>query len=79
MKVEDLEAGILKTSWTVAKKHKAVTDEQASALFKAVTIGMLLSSAKGAWNVSDELNQLFPDYKFEEIEGFLTKVWSGKP
>ena len=48
-------------------------------MFKMVKIGMLLSSAKGAWDVSDELNQLFPDYRFEDIESFLTRVWTGKP
>ena len=37
------------------------------------------SSLKGAWDISDEMNQLFPDYKFTPIEDFLTEVWSGKP
>jgi hypothetical protein len=77
--IRDLEAGVLNTSWTVAKKHKAVSDEEAEGLFKTVTTGMLLSSAKGAWEVSDELNQLFPDYRFDEIETFLTRIWVGKP
>lgn len=81
VKIEDLEAGILQTSWKMdtAKKHAAVSDEESAALFKTVTIGMLLSSVKGAWDVSDELNQLFPDYQFEKIEAFLTRVWGGKP
>jgi hypothetical protein len=79
VKLKELEAGTLNTSWTVAKKHKAVSDEESLAFFKTVTIGFLLSSVKGAWDVSDELNRLFPDYEFEEIEAFLTKVWSGKP
>lgn len=43
-----------------------------------VTIGILLSSTKGAWDVSDELNQLFPDYTFDKVENFLAKVWNGK-
>ena len=77
--MEDLEAGILKTSWTIAKKHSAVSDEDALALFKTVTIGMLLSSVKGAWDVSDEVNKLFPELCFEEIESFLNNVWSRKP
>ncbi|OIW34605.1 NAD(P)-binding protein [Coniochaeta ligniaria NRRL 30616] len=81
VKLEDLEAGSLQTSWTMEKpkKHQAVSDEEAVALFKTVTIGMLLSSVKGAWDVSDEVNQLFPDYKFEEIETFLARAWGGKP
>lgn len=46
---------------------------------KTVLIGTLLSSAKGAWAVSDEFNQLLPDYKFTQIEAFLVKVWEGRP
>lgn len=42
---------------------------------KAISISILLSSKKGAWDVSDELNRLFPDYKFNKIEEFLAKVW----
>lgn len=48
-------------------------------MVKVVSIGILLSSMKGAWDVSDELNQMFPDYKFEKAEHFLTRVWYGKP
>jgi hypothetical protein len=77
--LDDLEQGILNTSWMVSKKHKAVSDDEASGLFKVVTIGMLLSSVKGAWDVSDEVNQLFPDYQFDDIEAFLTRVWNQKP
>ena len=79
MKLEDLEAGNLYTSWAVAKKHAAVSDEEATVLFRVVTVGLLLSSVEGAWDVSDELNQLFPDYQFEMIEAFLAGVWADKP
>ncbi len=48
-------------------------------MLKTVLIGMLLSSAKGAWDVSDEFNRLLPDYKFTQAEDFLTQVWEGKP
>ncbi|KAI3391876.1 hypothetical protein diail_6675 [Diaporthe ilicicola] len=79
VKIQDLQAGVLTTSWAFGKRHRAVTDEQSFDLFTKVPIGMLLSSVQGAWDVSDEFNQLFPDYKFDELEGFLTKVWDGKP
>lgn len=78
MKFHDLEAGVLKTSWALEKKHRAITDEQSFGLLTKVPIGILLSSIKGAWDVSDEFNQLFPDYKFEALEEFLAKVWDGK-
>lgn len=48
-------------------------------MLKGVLVGMLLSSAKGAWDISDEWNQRLPDYKFTEIEQFLGEVWKGKP
>lgn len=79
VKVEDLEAGNLKSSWGLQAVHHAVPDDQAQALLKQVAIGFLLSSLKGAWNVSDDFNQIFPDYEFTSIEDFLTKVWEGKP
>lgn len=46
---------------------------------KTVLIGTLLSSAKGAWDVSNAFNPLLPDYKFTQIEEFLAGVWEGQP
>jgi hypothetical protein len=48
-------------------------------MLKTVLIGTLLSSAKGAWDVSDAFNQLLPDYKFTKIDEFLARVWEGQP
>ncbi|XXH05406.1 hypothetical protein Hte_011832 [Hypoxylon texense] len=79
VKLEDLEAGKLNTSWGLKAVHKAVSDDQALALLKAVSIGILLSSTKGAWDISDDFNQIFPDYEFTSIESFLGEVWEGKP
>lgn len=79
MTAEDLEAGNLKTSWALEAVHQAVPDDQASALLKAVSIGILLSSSKGAWDVSDDWNRLLPDYEFTRIEDFLAATWEGKP
>ncbi|CAG9936343.1 unnamed protein product [Clonostachys rosea f. rosea IK726] len=77
--IKDLEAGDLKTSWNLEAVHKAVSDEQASSLLKAVSIGILLSSIKGAWDISNEWNELLPDFKFTQAEDFLGTVWEGKP
>ncbi|KAH7346141.1 hypothetical protein BKA65DRAFT_501868 [Rhexocercosporidium sp. MPI-PUGE-AT-0058] len=79
---KDLEAGILKSTWTLNKRHPSFTDDQASqlqAILKTVLIGTLLSSAKGAWDVSDSFNRVLPDYKFIDMEEFLSKAWKGKP
>ena len=79
VRAEDLEVGELKTSWSLEAVHSAVPDNQADALLKAVCIGTLLSSSKGAWESSNEMNQLFPGFDFTPIEGFLSKVWRDKP
>lgn len=79
MTLEDLEAGNLKTSWTLETSHSSVAEDQAADFMKSTLIGTLLSGAKGAWAVSDEFNRILPDYKFTQIEDFLAKVWEGKP
>lgn len=79
VKAEDLEAGELNASWSLEAVHQAVPDDQAQALLKMVCIGTLLSSSKGAWNSSDEMNLLFPEYEFTPVEEFLSRVWEGKP
>lgn len=79
LKVEDLEAGELKCPWGLQAVHHAVSDDQAQIFLKQVAIGLLLSSTKGAWDVSDDFNQVFPDYEFTSIESFLRKTWEGRP
>ncbi|KAL5345363.1 hypothetical protein ACLOAV_009734 [Pseudogymnoascus australis] len=79
VKLEDLELGILKTSWTLATSHPGVPQDQAADLLKSVLIATLLSGAKGAWDVSDEFNRILPDYTFIQADEFLSKVWEDKP
>lgn len=78
VETNDLLVGDLQTSWGLEAVHQAVPEEQASAMLKAVSIGILLSSKSGAWDSSDEMNQLFPDYEFAQAEDFLRGVWGGK-
>ncbi len=59
--------------------HQAVPDDQAAELLKLVSIGILLSSTKGEWDSSDEMNRLFPDHEFTKAEDFLAAVWKGQP
>ena len=79
VKLEDLEAGNLRTSWQLEATHPSVADDQAADMLKAVLIGTLLSGAKGAWDVSDELNRILLDFKFTRIEDFLANIWEDKP
>jgi hypothetical protein len=78
VQLDDLKAGELKTSWGLEAVHHAVSLDEAAALLKMVSVGILLSSTKGAWDVSDDLSKLFPDYQFNPIEDFLKQVWHGK-
>ncbi|KAI1470002.1 NAD(P)-binding protein [Daldinia caldariorum] len=78
VKFEDLEVGNLTTSWKLEARHHSVTDEEAADMLKGVLVGMLLSSAKGAWNISDEWNQLLPDYRFTDMSQFLGEIWQEK-
>ncbi|KAF2442368.1 NAD(P)-binding protein [Karstenula rhodostoma CBS 690.94] len=75
VKLEDLEKGNLTSPWGLEVPHKAVSEEEAQHMLRQVTIGMLLSTAKGAWEGSNELNQLFPNCRFTAIEDFLAEVW----
>jgi len=75
VKLEDLEQGKLTASWGLEAQHPAFSPEEASQFLRVVLIGTLISSAKGAWDVSDEMNRLFPDFKFNNIKDFLEMVW----
>lgn len=76
--MEDLEEGKLKSSWSLSASHKAVSKNEAERMLEQVTVGMLLSTAKGAWEGSDEWNQIFPDYRFTSMEDFIVSVWGVK-
>ena len=78
VRLEDLEAGKLQTSWALETTHPSVAKDQAADLLKSVLIGTLLSGTKDAWAVSNEFNRILPDYKFIKIENFLAKVWKDK-
>ncbi|KAF2435912.1 NAD(P)-binding protein [Tothia fuscella] len=78
VKLEDLERGVLDASWKLETKHASVSEEQAGEMMKSVMVGMLVSGAKGGWDVSDGFNASFPDYEFTKLEEFLGAVWEGK-
>lgn len=79
MYLEDLRAGNLKTSWGLEAVHHAVSDDQAAELLRAVSIGILISSVESAWDSSDSMSRLFPDFKFTTAHDFLARAWDGKP
>ncbi|KAI1806375.1 NAD(P)-binding protein [Daldinia bambusicola] len=78
VKLEDLEAGNLTAPWKLETRHPSVSDEEAAGMLKSVLVGILLSSVKDAWNISDEWNQLLPNYRFTDMRQFLSEVWQKK-
>lgn len=79
VRLADLEKGVLTASWKLEASHPSVPADQIEKMQKNVLIGTLLGGVKGAWDVSDEMNNLLPDLKFTQLEAFLTEVWTGKP
>ena len=86
----DLESGALKTTWTPSFDHPnvnvadlekiqafpgATARDLKESFSRAVVTGILLSIADGAWDVSDEWNQLFPQLKLTGIEEFTRSYW----
>jgi hypothetical protein len=81
VKKEDLEAGTLKSSWVPAFDHPSMpADDPAAseALSRYIVTGSLISIENGAWDVSEEWNQLLPLLKLTGIQEFLEKVWKTK-
>lgn len=73
----DLERGELTASWRLEAKHPSMSEVEGAAMLKGVLIGMLLTSIDGAWDVSDDWNNLLPGLEFTQLEGFLRSVWGG--
>jgi hypothetical protein len=76
---DDLKRGVVKTTWLPKPDHPAIPAEQVEELAAGMVAGMLLAISVGAMSVSDEWNNLLPDYRFTGAEDFLTQAWSGKP
>ncbi len=83
VRLSDLEAGLLRSSWSLGARHPSFQDDgeadRLEAALKMVMVGTLLSCARGAWDVSDAWNQRLPGYGFTRVEEFLKGVWEGKP
>ncbi|KAK4454647.1 hypothetical protein QBC34DRAFT_468051 [Podospora aff. communis PSN243] len=79
VKAGDLKKGELRLGWGLERRHRAVEDEMGEEMKKGVMVGMLLGCVEGDWDVGGEVNALFPGLEFEGVEGFLRRVWEGKP
>ncbi|GKT95814.1 nmrA-like family protein [Colletotrichum tofieldiae] len=75
LKLEDLEAGIVKTNFIPLLNLPGMSREELENFTKVVAIGATVSVAREAWAVSDEWNQLLPDFKPTGIEEYAKRVW----
>jgi hypothetical protein len=76
--MEDLVVGELKTDKYPRLDLPSIPKDQVDAFSKMATIGVLISVSNGVWNVTDEWNQLLPDYKFTQIEDFVQDSWGSQ-
>ncbi|KAM5343402.1 hypothetical protein ACJ41O_011939 [Fusarium nematophilum] len=77
LKKEDLAAGELKTDNYHRLNMPSIPKDQIEAFSKMAVIGVLLGINRGVWTVSDEWNQILPDYEFTQVEDFLKALWEG--
>ncbi|PSN61299.1 NAD(P)-binding protein [Corynespora cassiicola Philippines] len=77
VKRKDVENDVLTSSWVPQIAHPAISDEAKAKLSNSFALSLLVSLGRGAWDVSDEWNKRFPEYKFMSIEEYL-KVWRGR-
>ncbi|KAI1076593.1 hypothetical protein F5B20DRAFT_584016 [Whalleya microplaca] len=77
LKMEDLEAGVITTDRYTRVKLPFISEDQVEAFSKMANIGILIAIHRGVWTVTDEWNQLLPDYEFIKVEELLTELWVG--
>ncbi|KAK7432009.1 hypothetical protein QQZ08_001299 [Neonectria magnoliae] len=75
LKLEDLESGVLKTNNYPRLNLPSIPEDQVEAFSKMATTGILIATGRGVWTVTDEWNQLLPDYEFTQVEQFIKKLW----
>ncbi|KAF2833808.1 NAD(P)-binding protein [Ophiobolus disseminans] len=79
VKSEDVERGELKTSWAPVFDHPVIPVEQRESFSTQFVLTFFQAMKSGAWDVGDEFNKRFPEYKFVGAEEYLSKAWEGKP
>ena len=78
VKGEDIQNGVLHASWVPLLTHPTIPLEAREAFSTQFVIMFFQGILNGSWDVSNEWNERFPDYKFSGLEEYLTKAWEGK-
>ncbi|KAL5120592.1 hypothetical protein ACEQ8H_001611 [Pleosporales sp. CAS-2024a] len=78
VKSEDMDKGQLKTSWVPQFSHPAIPADQHPAFSTMFVVCFFVAMKRGAWNVSREFNDMFPEFQFLGLEEYLAKAWKGR-
>ena len=78
VKGEDVRKGVLNTEWVPQMSHPVIPSEDRAQWSKDFLVMFLVGILNGAWDVSGEWNQRFPEYEFQSAEAYLRKAWEGK-
>jgi nucleoside-diphosphate-sugar epimerase len=78
VKSEDVAKGELKTSWVPEFDHPVIPIDSREEFSRSFVIDFFNAMKRGAWDVSTEWNQRFPEFKFVGLEEYLAKAWEGK-
>ena len=78
VKKGDIEKGVLDSEWVPQFSHPAVPEEAWKSFSTQFVVMFLQAVYGGAWDVNDEWNKRFPEYKFTGLEEYLRKAWEGK-
>jgi len=79
VKSEDLQKDVVKTSWIPQISHPIIPKSVEAAFSREFLTSFFEAIRRGSWNVSQEWNDRFPEYKFTSAEEYLTKAWAGRP
>ncbi|KAF5009007.1 hypothetical protein FDECE_4745 [Fusarium decemcellulare] len=72
----DIEAGTLTASWFPIIKHHGIPAGQEIPVSKFTAQQFIHGTMSGAWDVSNEWNELLPHLSFATAEEYLTGIWA---
>ena len=78
VKGEDIENDVLTASWVPLMSHPVIPQDNREAFSKEFVIMFFKGILRGSWDVSDEWNTRFPEYRFTGLEGYLGEAWKGR-